>query len=109
MRPSYLRKPPWLKVRLPGGDPFNRVRKILTAEGLHSVCQEARCPNIAECFHCGTATFLILGTICSRNCLYCHVTHGTPQAVDDREPERLADAAKQMNLRHIVNYVRNPG
>ncbi|MDD5167301.1 MAG: lipoyl synthase [Syntrophales bacterium] len=98
----YLRKPPWLKVRLPGGGDFNRVRDVLSGRGLHSVCQEARCPNMTECFRCGTATFLILGNICTRNCLYCHVAHGAPLAVDGDEPERLVEAVRQLGLRYIV-------
>ena len=100
--PATLRKPSWLKVRLPGGPAFNRVRGVLADHGLHSVCQEARCPNIAECFGGGTATFLILGNICTRGCLYCHVTHGIPAAPDEKEPERIVEAVRRLALRHIV-------
>lgn len=99
---STLRKPEWLKVRLPGGREFMRVRDILTGGHLHTICQEARCPNIAECFHEGTATFLILGDTCTRNCRYCHVKHGVPQPPDPDEPERLAEAVKALALRYIV-------
>ena len=100
--PALLRKPPWLKVRLPGGRVFNRVRHVLEERGLHSICQEARCPNIAECFHDGTATFLILGNICTRHCLYCNVIHGTPPPADETEPERLAGAVGELNLPYVV-------
>lgn len=100
--PPVLRKPAWLKVQLPGGPVYNRVRRVLAAQGLHSICQEARCPNMAECFHAGTATFLILGNICTRHCLYCNVVHGAPSAVDETEPDRLAAAVLQLNLPYVV-------
>lgn len=96
------KKPEWLKVRLPGTPEYNRVRAVLTDFGLHSVCQEARCPNIAECFHSGTATFLILGDICTRNCGYCNVRRGTPAPLDDEEPERIAAAVKTLGLQYAV-------
>jgi lipoic acid synthetase len=96
------RKPEWLKVKLPCGNDFNRVKEILSYFHLHSVCQEARCPNIAECFHTGTATFLILGNICTRNCLYCNVQYGKPEMVDESEPERLVQAVKELGLQYIV-------
>lgn len=96
------RKPDWLKVRLPNTPEFNRVRAVLTDLRLHSVCQEARCPNIAECFHSGTATFLILGDICSRNCGYCNVRRGTPAPLDEEEPERIAAAVKNLGLSYAV-------
>jgi lipoyl synthase len=99
---SPLRKPDWLKVRLPGSREFNQVRGVLAGLGLHSVCQEARCPNIAECFQEGTATFLILGDICTRNCRYCHVAHGDPPQPDPDEPKRLASAAKALGMKYIV-------
>jgi len=96
------RKPEWLKVRLPGTPEFNRVRSVLTDLRLHSVCQEARCPNIAECFHSGTATFLILGDICTRNCGYCNVRRGRPAPLDREEPERIAAAVKILGLHYAV-------
>jgi lipoic acid synthetase len=96
------RKPEWLKVKLPCGNDFKRVKGILSYFRLHSVCQEARCPNIAECFHAGTATFLILGNVCTRNCLYCNVQHGEPAKVDESEPERLVQAIKKLGLNYIV-------
>ncbi|NTW16444.1 MAG: lipoyl synthase, partial [Syntrophaceae bacterium] len=82
------RKPEWLKVKLPASREFTHVKAILSQFNLHSICQEARCPNVAECFHSGTATFLILGNICTRRCRYCNVEHGTPEGVDMHEPER---------------------
>jgi lipoic acid synthetase len=97
-----LRKPEWLKVRLPHGPSFHRISRILADGRLHSVCREARCPNIAECFLSGTATFLILGNTCTRNCRYCHVRCGTPSAVDQEEPARLVVAARRMNLTYVV-------
>ncbi len=99
---SCLRKPEWLKVHLPGGERFNRIAGILQSERLHSICWEARCPNIMECFQSGTATFLIMGNICTRNCLYCNVGCGRPEKIDETEASRLAEAARQMDLRYIV-------
>ena len=97
-----MRKPDWLKVPLPNSREFIEVHGLLDSLGLHSVCQEARCPNMGECFRSGTATFLILGRLCTRNCRYCNVRHGKPAPVDESEPERLAAAAKHLGLRHIV-------
>ena len=99
---STLRKPEWLKVRLPNSREFRHVRDILANRHLHTICQEARCPNITECFQEGTATFLILGKICTRNCRYCHVIHDIPQPLDPHEPERLTKAVKALGLKYIV-------
>jgi lipoic acid synthetase len=99
---STLRKPDWLKVRLPNSREFRHVRDVLANRHLHTICQEARCPNITECFHEGTATFLILGKICTRNCRYCHVIHDIPQPLDPHEPERLTEAVKALGLKYIV-------
>jgi lipoyl synthase len=96
------RKPEWLKVKLPASHEFRHVKGILSQFNLHSICQEAHCPNVTECFHSGTATFLILGNICTRSCLYCNVRHGTPAGVDEMEPERLTQAVKELGLRYIV-------
>ena len=96
------RKPDWLKVRPPGSPEFNRVRAVLADLRLHSICQEARCPNVAECFQSGTATFLILGNICTRNCAYCNVRRGTPAPPDSGEPERIAAAVKTLGLSYAV-------
>jgi lipoic acid synthetase len=97
-----LRKPDWLKVRCPGSQPYRRVQGVLKQHRLHSVCQEARCPNIAECFQDGTATFLILGDICTRACRYCHVAHGVPVFPDPDEPSRLAEAVRALGLQYVV-------
>ncbi|MCK9391426.1 MAG: lipoyl synthase [Syntrophales bacterium] len=99
---DFLRKPDWLKVRLPNTPDFNRVRGILSRYGLHTICQEARCPNMSECFQDGTATFLILGSICTRNCRYCHVAHGVPAPVDAEEAGRLVFAVKSLSLKYVV-------
>ena len=99
---STLRKPECLKVRLPNSREFRHVRDILANRHLHTICQEARCPNITECFQEGTATFLILGKICTRNCRYCHVIHDIPQPLDPHEPERLTEAVKALGLKYIV-------
>jgi lipoic acid synthetase len=96
------RKPEWLKVKLPASHEFTHVKGILSHFHLHSICQEARCPNVAECFHSGTATFLILGNICTRSCRYCNVEHGTPEGIDINEPERLAMAVKELGLQYVV-------
>lgn len=97
-----LRKPPWLKVRLPSTDGAMGVTRLLSSCRLHTVCQEARCPNLAECFQAGTATFLILGDCCTRNCRYCNVHPGIPLAVDEDEPERLASAVGRLGLSYVV-------
>lgn len=95
-------KPPWLKVKMPGGQEFLRVKGLLRELELHTVCEEARCPNLGECFSRGTATFLILGDQCTRNCKFCAVRAGTPLGVDTKEPERVARAARLLELRHVV-------
>lgn len=97
-----LPKPPWLKRRLPSGPAYEQMRGLLTGCGLHTVCQEAACPNIWDCFSKKTATFLILGNRCTRNCRFCAVGHGPPQPPDPEEPGRVADAARRMNLRYAV-------
>ena len=99
---EFLRKPEWLKVRLPNTPDFNRVRGVLSRHGLHTICQEARCPNMSECFQDGTATFLILGSICTRNCRYCHVAHGVPAPIDAEEADRLVFAVKSLSLKYVV-------
>jgi len=100
--PKVLRKPSWLKVRPPYADDCRQIRSTLSGLELHTVCQEAACPNMAECFACGTATFLILGSICTRDCLYCNVAHGQPAPVDEGEIEHLISATKKMNLNYVV-------
>jgi lipoyl synthase len=97
-----LRKPDWLKVKLGGGDEFNKVKNILSSKGLHTVCEEANCPNLGECFCKGTATFMILGDICTRNCKYCNVKNGIPSHVNPHEPKNIAEAVKDLELKYVV-------
>jgi lipoic acid synthetase len=96
------RKPAWIKARFPGGERFMEVKRLLREEGLHSVCEEARCPNIGECFNAGTATFMILGDICTRACGFCDVTSGRPTGLDLLEPLRLAATVERLGLEYAV-------
>lgn len=96
------RRPEWLKVRLPEGSNYLEIKRLLRSSGLHTVCEEAHCPNIGECFNQRTATFLILGSVCTRRCRFCNIEKGETYPVDPEEPERVALAAKSMGLRHIV-------
>ena len=100
--PSPPRKPAWLKRRLPTGDGYARVRELIEAGRLHTVCQEAKCPNIWECFSHRTATFLIMGERCTRNCRFCSVHSGVPEPLDPGEPGRVAEAAAGMELKYVV-------
>jgi len=103
MRPTTKRKfPPWLKKRLPSGNTGVRVRRLLADLRLNTVCQSAHCPNMCECFDKGTATFMILGDNCTRNCGFCAIPHEQCLPPDPQEPERLAEAAMRMGLRHVV-------
>jgi lipoyl synthase len=95
-------KPVWLKVRAPGSENYHRLKGIMRSLGLHTVCEEANCPNIGECWHHGTATFMILGDTCTRSCGYCNVTHGRPKPPDEREPVNVASAVHAMGLAHVV-------
>jgi lipoyl synthase len=95
-------KPAWLRVRAPGSENYHRLKGLLRHLGLHTVCEEANCPNIGECWHHGTATFMILGDICTRSCAYCNVTHGRPGAADPAEPLRVAQAVEAMQLDYVV-------
>ena len=99
---SEPRKPSWLTVRKPGGPNYAHLRQLMRELGLHTVCEEARCPNLGECWDHKAATFMILGDVCTRNCAYCAVSHGTPKAFDPAEPVRLAEAVERMGLRHVV-------
>lgn len=99
---SRPRLPPWFKVRLQQGPDYQDIRQVVDRLGLHTICEEARCPNIWECWNSRTATFLILGDICTRRCHYCSVTTGRPQAVDYEEPFRVAQAVQAMRLKHAV-------
>ena len=101
-RPLPGRKPAWLKVRAPGGPNYVRLKDLMRNLGLHTVCEEAHCPNVGECWEHGTATFMILGDVCTRNCAYCAVAHGRPPAYDITEPERVATAVEEMRLQHAV-------
>jgi len=95
-------KPAWLKVKAPGSPNYVRLKRLMGELGLNTVCEEAHCPNIGECWHHGTATFMILGDICTRNCPYCAVAHGRPVTLDTEEPQRVGEAAERMNLRYVV-------
>ena len=95
-------KPPWLRVRLPGGENQARVRQMVQSKSLHTICEEARCPNLGECWGRGTATFLILGDVCTRSCRFCAVKRGRPGVLDASEPARVAEAVAAMKLRHVV-------
>jgi len=96
------RRPDWLKVRLPGGPNYHDLVGIMRAQTLHTVCEEARCPNVGDCWERRTATFLILGNLCTRNCAYCAIAHGLPTELDLQEPARVAGAVAEMGLRHAV-------
>jgi lipoic acid synthetase len=95
-------KPEWLKVRAPGSANYLKLREIMRGLKLNTVCEDAHCPNIGECWHHGTATFMILGDICTRACAYCAVAHGKPTELDIDEPRRVADAVKRMALKYAV-------
>jgi lipoic acid synthetase len=102
VEPLPERKPSWLKVKAPGGPNYMRLKHIMRELDLHSVCEEAHCPNVGECWEHGTATFMILGDVCTRNCAYCAVAHGRPPKYDIAEPGRVAQAIAEMNLQHAV-------
>jgi lipoyl synthase len=102
VEPLPVRKPSWLKVRAPGGPNYLRLKGMMRELNLHTVCEEAHCPNVGECWEHGTATFMILGDVCTRNCGYCAVTHGRPPVYDTEEPSRVAKAIAEMNLQHAV-------
>jgi lipoyl synthase len=95
-------KPAWLKVRAPGSPSYLRLKSIMRDLGLHTVCEEAQCPNIGECWNHGTATFMILGDVCTRACSYCAVAHGRPGAIDAAEPARVANAIESLGLSYVV-------
>jgi lipoic acid synthetase len=104
LAPSQPRtpKPEWLKVRAPGSPSYLRLKALMRELKLHTVCEEAQCPNIGECWNHGTATFMILGDVCTRACSYCAVAHGRPAAVDAAEPRRVADAIRALDLSYVV-------
>jgi lipoic acid synthetase len=101
-RAERLPKPEWLKVRAPGSPNYLRLKSLMRDLHLHTVCEDARCPNIGECWNHGTATFMILGDVCTRACAYCAVAHGRPGAIDAGEPARVADAIQILNLNYVV-------
>lgn len=101
--PELLKKPDWMKIKLPvHSDQIQHIKHTMRKHGLHSVCEEASCPNLAECFNHGTATFMILGDICTRRCPFCDVAHGRPLPPDDQEPIKLAKTIQEMRLRYVV-------
>ncbi|MDQ6887393.1 MAG: lipoyl synthase [Gemmatimonadota bacterium] len=102
VQPLPERKPPWLKVRAPGGVNYARLKHLMRDLDLHTVCEEAHCPNVGECWEHGTATFMVLGDVCTRNCAYCAVAHGRPPKYDIAEPARVAQAIGEMGLQHAV-------
>jgi lipoyl synthase len=97
-----LRKPEWIRMKVPDSSRFQEIKRILRDNSLHTVCEEASCPNIGECFSGGTATFMILGDICTRRCPFCDVAHGKPLPPDPNEPENLAHTIAQMQLKYVV-------
>ncbi|BGI51026.1 MAG: lipoyl synthase [Arsenophonus endosymbiont of Ceratovacuna japonica] len=100
---KILPKPEWIKIKLPVvSNKIKKIKNIMRTHNLYSICEEASCPNITECFNYGTATFMILGTICTRHCPFCNVTHGRPNNTDPNEPERLAEIIKNMKLKYVV-------
>ncbi len=99
---TVLRKPDWIRVRIPASSEVGRIKNILRTRKLASVCEEASCPNISECFSHGTATFMIMGEICTRRCPFCDVAHGKPLALDEDEPRQLAEAVAEMKLKYVV-------
>lgn len=100
--PLTNRRPEWLKVRAPGGEDFARIKTMMRSKALHTVCEEARCPNISECWNAGTATFMIHGDTCTRSCGFCAVKTGRPLPVDHDEPLRVAEAIRSMAIKHAV-------
>jgi lipoic acid synthetase len=99
---TTLRKPEWIRVKISASDEITHIKQLLREHKLHTVCEEATCPNLAECFQHGTATFMIMGDLCTRRCPFCDVAHGKPLALDADEPEHLADAIKAMALKYVV-------
>jgi lipoic acid synthetase len=96
------RHPDWLKVKIPSGENYVKMKSLLKNVKLHTICEEAKCPNISECFNNGTAVFLILGDICTRNCKYCNVKHGIPKPLNKNEPKNVAESVKELNLKYVV-------
>ena len=99
---TQRKRPDWLRVKLPLGKNFERVRNVVSEHRLHTICQSGSCPNMGECWGAGTATFMILGNVCTRSCSFCAVLTGRPEAVDMSEPDRVADAIRKMGVKHAV-------
>ena len=99
---NTLRKPEWIRIKVSASDEVTRIKQLLRENNLHSVCEEAACPNLGECFQHGTATFMIMGDLCTRRCPFCDVAHGKPLALDKDEPQHLADAIQLMKLKYVV-------
>jgi lipoic acid synthetase len=99
---KHIRKPDWLKIKLPKGDNYLKVKGILEEKGLHTICSSGKCPNMGECWNAGTATFMILGDICTRSCKFCATKTGKPLPVDENEPDKIAQSIKHLNLKHVV-------
>lgn len=99
---TVLRKPDWIRIKLPSGDKVNQLKQSLRENRLHTVCEEAACPNLGECFNHGTATFMIMGDLCTRRCPFCDVAHGKPKALDSEEPNNLAATVATMALKYVV-------
>jgi lipoic acid synthetase len=97
-----LRRPEWIKVRAPAGETYEWLQELMRRKSLHTVCEEAHCPNIGECWGAGTATFLMMGDVCTRSCGFCDIKRGQPSPLDWMEPERIAQAVQKMNLKHAV-------
>lgn len=96
------RRPPWIRVRAPGGETYERVRELMRSKTLHTVCEEAQCPNLGECWGKGTATFLMMGDTCTRSCGFCDIKTGMPNPLDWGEPNRIAESVRAMGLQHVV-------
>ena len=99
---TFLRKPEWIRVKVPAGNKIAEIKQHLREQKLHTVCEEAACPNLPECFGKGTATFMIMGDICTRRCPFCDVAHGRPNALDPDEPKHLAESVAKLKLKHVV-------
>ncbi len=98
----HARKPSWLKMKMPAGEGYSRLLNLVTEQRLHTVCQSAKCPNMGECWHNGTATLMILGDVCTRSCGFCNIATGRPPTLDLDEPVRVGQAVHAMNLKHVV-------
>ena len=101
-KPLMKRKPKWLRVKLPTGQNYKKVRSLVSKHELHTICESGNCPNMGECWGAGTATFMILGNICTRSCGFCAVSTGKPKAVEWSEPEKVARSVKLMGVKHAV-------